>query len=100
MNRALSVAAAALALAACAPDSFRHSPTFDAFLRQISRECHPRTIGNMQVGNVATDPFFLNQTSRLYHKVIGPQDYASSINAFFPGNNRAAIDCIMERLPQ
>jgi hypothetical protein len=54
----------------------------------------------MLVGNATTDPFFLNQTSRLYHKVIGAQEYVSSINAFFPGNNRAAIDCIMERLPQ
>lgn len=100
MRRPLALAAATLALAACAPDSFRHSPTFDAFLRQISRECHPSTIGNMLVGNATTDPFFLNQTSRLYHKVIGAQEYVSSINAFFPGNNRAAIDCIMERLPQ
>ena len=100
MRRLPAIAAAALALAACAPDAWRHSPAFDAFLRQISRECHPRTIGNAQIGNVATDPHFLNQTSRLFHKIIGPQEYVSSINAFFPGNNKAGIDCILERLPQ
>jgi hypothetical protein len=54
----------------------------------------------MQISNLTSDPFFVNQTSRLYHKVISPQEYATQVNAFFPGNNAAALDCIVERLPQ
>jgi hypothetical protein len=96
----LAMVAAALALAACAPDSWRRSPSFNDFLWQISRECHPRSIGRMQISNLTSDPFFVNQTSRLYHKVISAQEYATQVNAFFPGHNAAALDCIVERLPQ
>jgi hypothetical protein len=88
------------ALGACAPDSWRAAPTFNDFLRQISRECHPDSIGKMQISNLTSDPFFVNQTSRLYHKTISPRQYVTAMNAFFPGNNAAALDCILERVPR
>jgi hypothetical protein len=100
VKRALAAAAAAATLVACAPDSWRYAPTFNEFLRQISRECHPNSIGKMQISNLTSDPFFVNQTSRLYHKSISPRQYVTAINAFFPGNNAAALDCILERLPR
>jgi hypothetical protein len=100
MNRALVPIALAAALAACAPDSWRRAPTFNDFLRQISQECHPNSIGKMQISNLASDPFFINQTSRLYHKTISARQYVTAMNAFFPGNNAAALDCILERVPR
>ena len=100
MRSALLTAAAALALVACAPDSWRYAPTFNDFLRQISKECHPRSIGGMQISNLTSDPSFINQTSRLYHKSVSPQEYVAQVNAFYTGNNRAALDCILERVPQ
>lgn len=97
---ALAILIGAAALAACAPDSWRRSPEFDDFLWKISRECHPRSIGGMQISNLTADAFFLNQTSRLFHQVIPPPEYVATINAFFQGNNAAALDCILERVPQ
>jgi hypothetical protein len=94
------LAAAALVLAGCARDSWRYAPTFNDFLRQISQECHPNSIGGMQISNLTSDAFFLNQTSRLYHKSIAPRQYVTAINAFFKGNNAAALDCILERVPR
>jgi len=97
---ALAVLAVAAALAACAPDAWRPAPTFNDFLRQITQECHPNSIGKMQISNLTSDPFFINQTSRLYHKSISPRQYVTAMNAFYPGNNAAALDCILERVPQ
>ncbi len=100
MKRWVAALVAAAALAACAPDSWRHAPTFNEFLGQISRECHPNSIGKLQISNLTSDPFFINQTSRLYHKSVTPRQYVTAVNAFFPGNNAAALDCILERVPR
>lgn len=100
MSRTLILLGLAAALAACAPDSWRSAPTFNDFLRQISQECHPNSIGKMQISNLTSDPFFINQTSRLYHKSISARQYVTAMNAFFPGNNAAALDCILERVPR
>jgi hypothetical protein len=99
-RRAVVVLLGAAVLAACAPDSWRYAPTFNEFLRQIARECHPRSIGGMQISNLTSDPFFVNQASRLYHKTISPGQFAATLNAFYSGNNAAALDCILERVPE
>jgi hypothetical protein len=99
-RRTLAILASAAALAACAPDSWRQAPTFNDFLRQITQECHPSSIGGMQISNLTSDSFFLNQTSRLYHKSISPRQYVTALNAFYKGNNAAALDCILERVPR
>jgi hypothetical protein len=99
-RRAIAVLLGAAVLAACAPDSWRYAPTFNEFLRQITRECHPRSIGGMQISNLTSDAFFVNQASRLYHKTISPGQFAASMNAFYSGNNAAALDCILERVPE
>jgi hypothetical protein len=64
------------------------------------RECHPRSIGGMQISNLTSDAFFVNQASRLYHKTISPGQFAATMNAFYSGNNAAALDCILERVPE
>jgi hypothetical protein len=99
-RRSIAVVIGAALLAACAPDSWRYAPTFNEFLRQIARECHPNAIGGMQISNLNSNAFFVNQTSRLYHGTLTPQQYVASMNAFYPGNNAAALDCILERAPQ
>ena len=100
MRRRFALLAVATALAGCAPDSWRYAPTFNDFLRQISRECHPSSIGMKQISNLNSDSFFVNQTSRLYHNRISTHQYVTAINGFFPGNNAAALDCILERVPR
>ena len=99
-RRVIAALLGAAALTACAPDSWRRAPEFNDFLRQIAQECHPRSIGGMQISNLTSDAFFLNQTSRLFHKSIAPQQYVAAMNAFFQGNNAAALDCILERVPR
>ena len=99
-RRTIAALLVAAALAACAPDSWRRAPEFDEFLWQISRECHPNGIGGMQISNLTSDSFFLNQTSRLFHKSIAPRQYVTAMNAFYKGNNAAALDCILERVPR
>lgn len=99
-RRAIVVLLGAAVLAACAPDSWRYAPTFNEFLRQIARECHPRSIGGKQISNLTSDPFFVNQASRLYHKTISPGQFSAAMNAFYQGNNAAALDCILERVPE
>ena len=54
----------------------------------------------MQISNLTSDSFFLNQTSRLFHKSIAPRQYVTAMNAFYKGNNAAALDCILERVPR
>lgn len=100
MSRRRVLLAVATALAGCAPDSWRYAPTFNDFLREIARECHPSSIGKLQISNLTSDPFFINQTSRLYHRTISARQYVTAMNSFFPGNNAAALDCILERVPR
>lgn len=98
--RPVAVLLGAAALAACAPDSWQRAPEFNDFLRQIAQECHPRSIGGMQISNLTSDAFFLNQTSRLFHQIITPPEYVGTMNAFYQGNNAAALDCILDRVPR
>lgn len=99
-RRALALLAGALALVACAPDAWKRDPAFNAFLEQISKECHPHAIGAVQVWNLTSDAYFTDQTSRLFHKSIAPGQYATAINAFYKGDNAAALDCVLKRVPR
>lgn len=99
MRRAAALLATA-ALAACAPDAWKRDPAYNAFLEKISKECHPHSIGGIQVWNLTSDAYFTDQTSRLFHKSISPRQYVTAINAFYKGNNAAALDCILQRVPR
>ena len=95
--------AAAMFVAGCAPDAFRPSPGYDAFLRVISQECFPRSIGGQQISRLVThgSPPFLNATSRLYHGQIDGGTYRNLITAFSDNSRQTndAIDCIIGNLP-
>jgi hypothetical protein len=96
--RALWCFAAALP-AACAPDSWRPDPEFNAWTASVIRECRPHTIGKEPLDSRFRQESFLNVTSRLYSGRITARQWTNSVNSFYPGDNRAAIDCILERVP-
>ena len=89
----------ALAVTACAPDSWRPDPEFNRWASNLIQECHPRSIGGAQLDSRLRQETFLNLTSRLYFGQINVQQYTNSVNSFYPGDNRAAIECIVSRLP-
>jgi len=99
---------AALAVAACAPDAMnnRAATGFNGFIDQISRACAPLQFGMYQfadplmgaVGGNSYD-YWLDQTSKLYYRRIGPDTYAESLNAFFGAGNQGSIDCTLRYLP-
>jgi len=101
-SRALTGACLLLAVAvttACAPDSVRPDPGFDGWTNRITQECYPRSIGGAQFTALFNQPSFLDLTSRLYFRRIDVQQYTGSVNSFYPGDNRAAIECIVSKLP-
>jgi hypothetical protein len=96
----------ALAVTACAPDawrsaldSWRPGPEFNAWARRVIQECHPLTVGMEPLDSRFRQETFLNLTSRLHAGRINVQQYSNSLNSFYPGDNRAAIECIVSRLP-
>jgi len=55
----------ALAVTACAPDSWRPDPEFNRWASNLVQECHPRAIGGAQLDSRLRQETFLNLTSRL-----------------------------------
>ena len=90
---------AAAGIAACAPDSVRPDPGFDGWTNRITQECYPRSIGGAQLTPLFNDPSFLDSASRLYSRKIDVQQFTGFVNGFYPGDNKAAIDCIVSKLP-
>ena len=90
---------AAAGIAACAPDSVRPDPGFDGWTNRITQECYPRSIGGAQFTTLFNQPSFLDLASRLYFKRIDVQQFTDAVNSFYPGYNRAAIECIASKLP-
>ena len=101
-GRALTGACLVLAVAlttACAPDAWRSDPGFNTWSGRVARECYPRPIGGAQLNDRFSQPAFLDLTSRAYHRGIDAKQYTDAINSFYPGDNRAAIECITSKLP-
>ncbi|HLB14566.1 MAG TPA: hypothetical protein VJM14_06535 [Burkholderiales bacterium] len=90
---------AAAGIAACAPDAWKSDPGYDGWTNRIIQECYPRSIGGAQFTNLFMDSSFLDYTSRLYFRKIDVQQYRDAINSFYPGDNRAGIDCVVSKLP-
>jgi hypothetical protein len=91
--------AIALAVTACAPDAWRPDPEFNRWTTRLVQECHPHSIGGAQLDTRLRQASFLNLASRLYFGKINAQQFTGSVNSFYPGDNRAAIECILARLP-
>jgi hypothetical protein len=90
---------AAAGIAACAPDSVRPDPGFDGWTNRIIQECYPRSIGGAQLTPLFNDASFLDSASRLYFRKIDVQQFTGFVNSFYPGDNKAAIDCLVSKLP-
>jgi hypothetical protein len=104
------VAASALLLGACAPDTINNKGAtgFDAYLSSL-RGCHPLEIGsadlsvylaNEGMGN-QNYQYFIDQTSMLYYNRISSAQYRESLTAFFgdSSSNAASFDCVFAKLP-
>ncbi len=91
--------AAAAALAACAPDAWKPDPGFDGWTNRVTQECYPRSIGGAQFTALFNNPSFLDSASRLYFRKIDVPQFTSFVNGFYPGDNKAGIDCLVSKLP-
>jgi hypothetical protein len=96
----------ALMVTACDPEAWRSAfegsrpgPEFSGWARRVIQECHPRSIGKETLDGRFGQDTFSNLTWRLYSGQINVQQYTNSVNSFYPGDNRAAIECIVARLP-
>ena len=96
---AICLLLAAVGIAACAPDAWRSDPGFDGWTNRVIQECYPRSIGGAQLTPLFNNASFLDSASRLYSRKIDVQQFTDFTNSFYPGDNKAAIDCIVSKLP-
>ncbi|MBK7675497.1 MAG: hypothetical protein IPJ27_12500 [Candidatus Accumulibacter sp.] len=85
-RRALVVALFPVVLAACAPDAWRPDDPFEAFLDQVQRKCGEVRIGSRSIGGDLlqnADAYFLDVTSRYYHREISGRSYAEALAGSF-----------------
>ncbi|HSD52773.1 MAG TPA: hypothetical protein VLC47_01340 [Burkholderiales bacterium] len=97
----------AVLLAACAPDAWKPSPGYDAFLNQVQNACYYQRIGLVNVGDMLTNPgstqagYFIDETSRLYLGKITPDNWTSAVTAFMQGRaGDPGVQCVLEQLRQ
>ncbi|MBL8395501.1 MAG: hypothetical protein JNK99_12275 [Candidatus Accumulibacter sp.] len=88
-----------LLITACAPDAWRPDSSYDAYLDQVQQCCGEMRIGSRSIGDdllQRADAYFLDLTSRFYHRQISGQDYANALAGSFSANaNSPAILCIL-----
>jgi hypothetical protein len=96
---AVCLAVAAAGIAACAPDAWKASPGFDAWTNRVIQECYPRSIGGAQFTALFNNASFLDAASRLYFRKIDVPQFTDFVNGFYPGDNKAGIDCLASKLP-
>ena len=80
---------------------------FNSFLKTIQVQCSPLLLGGQEMSwalqTGAGDnnyAYFLDQTSKLYYRRIGPSGYAESLTAFFGAGYDRAINCVIAKLPE
>ncbi len=73
-------------LAGCAPDAWRPDSPYDAFLDQIQRTCGDERIGSKSISRdflQEGDAYFLDVTSRYYHREITEQNYVDALTGAY-----------------
>lgn len=73
-------------LAGGAPDAWRPDSPYDAFLDQIQRKCGDERIGSKSISGdflQEGDAYFLDVTSRYYHREITEQDYVDALSGAY-----------------
>ena len=109
---ATTVIAVSFAVAGCASDAFRSSQAtgFNAYLKELGRNCQPLVIGNQDVGHkiVANEMgddnnyhYFLSVTADLYYNRLTPPSYRQALVGFFGAGtpNERSFECIFRNLP-
>ena len=87
------------AATACAPDAWRPDSRYDEFLDQVQDRCGNLEVGGRRIGAdliQGPDSYFLDLTSRYFHREISSANYAGALAGTFasdPGS--AAIRCIL-----
>jgi hypothetical protein len=96
---------AAAALTACAPDAWKPSPGYDAFLGQVQNACYYQRIGLINVGDMLANPgnsqsgYFIDETSRLYFGKISRENWTSAVTAFIQGRaGDPGVQCVLGEL--
>jgi len=95
----LATAVAALT-AACAPRDVGPEPGFDGWVNELGQVCYPNSIGSVQIRQLFYQAAFIDLASRLYYGKITPDQFRGMVQTFYPGDNKAAVDCIISRLPK
>ena len=90
---------AAVFLIACAPDAWRPDDRYETFLDQVQQRCGYERIGSRAIGSdLLQDAYFLDVTSRFYHRQIGPENYANAVSGSFGGaTDSEGIRCILNQ---
>lgn len=84
---------------ACAPDAWRPDSRYDAFLDRVQDRCGNLEVGGRRIGTnliQGPDSYFLDLTSRYFHRQISAENYAGALAGSFasdPGS--PAITCIL-----
>lgn len=99
----LLVSAALLAgLAACAPDAWKPSPIYDAFLNKVDKNCGTMRIGEATIsqlinpGSNLYSAYFVDLTSRFELGRIDAAQYADAVSTTFTTiENTTGIRCII-----
>ena len=94
--------AAALCLAACAPDAWKPNPQFSAFLNQVERVCGTTRLGELTIsqlmnpGSSLYSAYFVDMTSRFELNRITAEEYVAGISSTFNTvRDSAGIRCIV-----
>lgn len=103
-------AAAAAAIAGCAPDQFSNyrATGFNGFVDQSTVDCAPLVVGPMAIKRYDDPPnnvagqygAWLDQTSNLYYKRETPEAYLQNFDNLFPGADSAkSARWLVSKLP-
>lgn len=89
-----------------APDPWGEDPGAEAFLDRVAKQCAREKVGASTLPELINDfqnssqsDYFIDLTTKLYFGKVSKAEYASDVNAFFPGgDNQKGLDCIFARL--
>ena len=108
---AIAVAALAVLVSGCAPDTVRSvdATGFNAYMKKLGQVCEPLLIGDADVGewirmndmSVNNYNYFVDATSKLYYNRLSQASYRQAVVGFLgPGSsNDRSFDCIFRNLP-
>ena len=107
--RRLCLLGVIVSLAGCgargfAPDALVENPGANAFLTQVGKQCGDLNMGTGTIAWVLEsqdDPYFVDETTKLYFGDVSRAQYEDDLSSFYPvGEGSRAVACIYEQLPK